>query len=178
MTDTTVVPPMLSPEQIEANKATEAAVKAAEAAAKKTAKEAENKAKAEAKAAEKAAKLEARNAEKQAKIQAKADAKAAAEAAKASAQMPKQNDVRRPKPETTCGKCWATYDAISNRNGRPASISEALAELRPQGVNDATSRTQYAHWRKYNGVSGRVEAPKPAVAVSPTEPVKEGETVA
>lgn len=170
-----VAPPPLTAEQIAQAKAAELAQKAAEAAARKAAKEEENRVKAAQKAEEKAKREAARAEERAAKIAEKAAQKAAAEKAKADSKMPEMNGVRRPKPDTICGRNWATYDAISAQMGRPCAISEAMAVLRPQGVNDATIRTQYAHWRKYNGVTGRVVPPPPApvippVAVAPAPP--------
>jgi hypothetical protein len=129
-------------------KADAAAKKAEKAAAKKAEKEAAAKAKADAKEAEKAKK--------------EAEKKAAAEAQK----QPEQNDVRRPKPDTLCGKAWAAYDAISAKNGAPATIKEAIAALKGTVDAEATVRTQYARWRKFHGISGRVAAPAPA----PTPP--------
>ena len=146
MTDQTVAPPTpMSPEELAAKAAELAAAKAAEAAARKAVKDEENRQKAAQKAAEKAAREASRAEERAAKIAQKAADKAAAEAAKSANKMPTQNGVRRPKPDTICGRNWATYDEISARNGAPASISEAMAVLRAQGVNDATIRTQYAH---------------------------------
>jgi hypothetical protein len=110
-------------------------------------------------AAKKAEKAAAKKAEKEAAAKAKADAKEAQK-------QPEQNDVRRPKPDTLCGKAWAAYDAISAKNGAPATIKEAIAALKGTVDAEATVRTQYARWRKFHGISGRVAAPAPA----PTPP--------
>lgn len=148
----------------------------AEKAAKLAAKEAAKTAKLEAAAAKKVekdaakvAKTEASTAAKAAKVQAKLDAKAAAVAAKEASKQPVKNDVRRPKPETVCGRCWAVYDQLSNERGSPAAIADAKAVLEAQGINEATIRTQYAHWRKFNEVSGRIESVNaPVAAEQPT----------
>ncbi len=143
---------MATPEEIAAAKAAkeqEAAAKKAAAASAKAAKDAE-------KAAAKAAKEAEAAAAKAAKEKAKADA----EAAKAANKPPEQNGVTRPKPETLCGKAWATFDAISTKNGAPASIAEAKEHPSLAGMAEATIRTQYARWRKFYGVTGRVDAPK------------------
>jgi membrane protein involved in colicin uptake len=116
---------------------------------------------AEKKAEKDKAKLEAaakRQADKDAKVAAKAQAKADALAAKEAKKQPQQNGVTRPKPETTCGKCWAEYDRLAGERGGVAAIADAKPALTAQGINDATIRTQYAHWRKYNGIKGRVES--------------------
>ena len=172
-----------TPEQIAAEQA--AAEKAAKAAAEKeakakekaekaaAAKEAKEKAAAE-KAAKAAAEKEAKEkaaAEKAAKAaaekEAKEKAKAEAEAAKAAAKMPEQNGVRRPKPETLCGKAWAIFDSISAKNGSPASIKESLEVARAQNLNEGNVKAEYARWRKFYAISGRVAAPEVAKPVAP-----------
>lgn len=133
----------------EAAAAAKAAAKA-EAAAKKAAdREAAALKKAEEKAAKEAAKAEA------------AAAKAAAmEAAKASRQQPEQNGVRRPKPETQCGRIWDLADKLSNEIAAPVSIAVLMTEAHKNGLlEDNTIKTQYARWRKFHGVVGRVAAP-------------------
>lgn len=145
-----------TPEQVKAEAEAKAQAKAAEKAAAKAAREEE---KAKKKAEKDAAKLKAkeeREAAKQAKIKAKEDAKAAKEAAK----QPEQNGVRRPKADTICGKAWAVFDQLSQQSGAPATIGDSLKNA--GGIAEATVRTQYARWRKFHGISGRVEAPKPA----------------
>ncbi len=94
---------------------------------------------------------------KQAKADAKAAAKVAAKAAKEAAKQPKQNDVRRPKPNTTTGKVWAIFDDLSAKSGSPALIGDSLKAA--TGVPEATVRTQYARWRKFHGIVGRTSAP-------------------
>lgn len=147
-----------------------AAVKAAEKAqkdAEKAQKAAENKAKKEAEAAEKKAKKEAEKAEKEAKKAAekaeKEQAKAAKLAAKESNKMPEQNGIRRPKPDTETGKVWALADAISASLGQPTPIANLLKDGQAQGLNDSTIRTQYARWRAFHGITGRVSLPTPSV---------------
>lgn len=142
------------------------------AAAEKAAKDAEKaaaKAKKEADAAEKKAKKEAEKAEKEAaKLKEKADkeaAKAAKEAEKANSKMPEQNGVRRPKPDTLCGKAWGIFDGISAKNGAPASIKESLDAARAAGLNEGNVKAEYARWRKFYAISGRIAAQAPAAPV-------------
>lgn len=128
----------------------------------KTAKSADDKAGKAVTKAEGAAKTEA---EKLAKAQEKAAAKPAVE------KQPTQNDITRPKPDSMTGKAWAIFDQISATNKQPASIGEALPQATAAGINEATTRTQYARWRKFNGVTGRVEGPKaPEVPAAPPAP--------
>lgn len=145
----------------------EKAAKAAAAAEAKAKREAEKEAKAAERAAAKAAK-EAAKAEAKAKKEADKLAKLeAAKAAKEANKMPEQNGIRRPKPDGLCGQAWDIFDKVSAKNGQPASIKESMEISRAKGLNDANVRAEYARWRKFNGVSGRVEPPKP-VSTEPT----------
>ena len=151
-------------EQAAAAKAAEKAQKEAEKAEKAAA----NKAKKEAEAAEKKAKKEAEKAEKEAKKAAekaeKEQAKAAKVAAKEANKMPEQNGIRRPKPDTETGKVWALADSISASLGQPTPIANLLKDGQAQGLNDSTIRTQYARWRAFHGITGRVSLPTPPAA--------------
>lgn len=86
----------------------------------------------------------------------KAAKKAELQAAKEAAKGPEQNGVRRPKSDTVIGKVWELLDAASAKKQAPA----ALADVKDTAtdINPATLRTQYARWRKFNGVAGRVAA--------------------
>lgn len=164
---------MSDSEKTEEQKAAEAAA----AAQKKAEKDEATRLKKEQKAAEAAAKKEAKAAEKAAKEQEKKDAAAAKAAEKAAAaeakkanQMPESNGVRRPKPDTLCGKAWAIFDEISAKNGSAASIAEALKVSNEQGLNEGNVKAEYARWRKFFGVSGRIPAPSaPAPDAQPTQ---------
>lgn len=138
-------------EQLDAEKAQLADQKAAEKAAKDAEREA---AKAAAKA-EREALREAKKAEREAE-------KARIIAEREANRMPLQNDVRRPKPETLCGQAWAIFDDVSQRNGSPATIGESLEISRSQGLNDSNVRAEYARWRKFHGITGRLVAPAQA----------------
>ena len=154
-------------EQIAEEKAALEAKKAAEKEAKEQAK-AEAKAKREAEAAERKAAREAEKEAKKAEREALREAKKAereAEKARIKAEkeanrMPEQNGVRRPKPETLCGQAWAIFDSVSQQNGEPASIGESMEISRAQGLNDGNVRAEYARWRKFHGITGRIAAPK------------------
>ena len=154
----------------EALKKAEAEAKAKVKAEKAAAAAAEKEARAKKKADEKAAKEAKKKEEADKKAAEKAAKEAAKEAAKTQGKMPMQNDVRRPKPESTCGKCWAVYDDLSTKRGSPCAIADAKKILDGMGINEATIRTQYAHWRKFNGVSGRVEAVAAPVPPAPPAP--------
>ena len=89
----------------------------------------------------------------------KAAEKAKREAEKEANRMPEQNGVRRPQPETACGRAWALMDKISAKLGQPAPISHVLAVAGRHELNVDTVKTQYARWKKFNGVTGRVALP-------------------
>ena len=148
-------------------------------AAEKAKKAAEAKAAKEAKAAEAKAKKEADKAAKEAKKAAEKAAKEAAKAEKAEkalvAKMPEQNGIRRPKPDTETGKVWGLADSISASLGQPTPIANLLVAGQAQGLNDSTIRTQYARWRAFHGITGRVALP---AAVPPVAPAAETEPAA
>ena len=145
--------------------AVDPSVAAAEAAAAK-------KAAAEQKAAEKKAAAEQKKAEREAekkkKAEEKAAAKAAKEAEKEANKMPEQNGVRRPKPETLCGKVWAEADRLSNALGQATPVRNLIDSMVPQGMNEGNIKAEYARWRKFNGITGRVALPKPKPAPATT----------
>lgn len=161
---------------LEAAKAT---LKAAEGDAKTAAKAAADQAKTvldQAKAAAKTAKSDVSKAEKalnKAKKAADAEARASTKKAAKPARekLPTQNGVARPKGDTATGRAWTIFDDVSRANGTPASIGEAMPLAKSQGINEATVRTQYARWRKYNNVSGRIAAPAAAPAAQTTDAV-------
>ena len=142
-----------------------AADKAASDKAAKDAEKAAAKLKKETEAAE-------RKAKKEAEKEAKEAEKAQKEAEKAANKMPEQNGVRRPKPDTLCGKAWAIFDGISAKNGAPASIKESLEAARADGLNEGNVKAEYARWRKFYAISGRIAAPTtdaPAETAATTE---------
>ncbi len=146
-------------EQIAAEKAAEKARIAAEKKAAKEAKDAEKAAEKQRKAEEAAAKKAEAEAKKAEAAAEKERKKAAAEAAREAAKQPMQNGIRRPKPEGKCGQAWAIFDAVSAKNGSPASIGESMEIAKAEGQNEANVRAEYARWRKFHGLSGRIEDP-------------------
>lgn len=159
--------------------AAKAEEKRAQQEAAKAERDAKRAAKAEAKAAEKARLAEEREAAKQAREAEKAAREAEREASK----MPEQNGMRRPRPDTKTGRIWAVLDERSTAEGRPVAISEVFADLVAAGNREATVRTQYAYWRKFHGITGRIEnpnkapkAPKAAKVETPVETAVESNT--
>ena len=161
-----------------AEKETKAAAKATEKQAKAEQKEAERKTKAEAKVKEKAEKATAKTAEIAAKKAEKDEANVARKkerddktaarkaeketkaAERQSNQMPEQHGIRRPRPGTVCGNVWGLADKLSGELSQPVPIANLLEAATAEKINEATCRTQYARWRVYNSVTGRVSLPK------------------
>jgi hypothetical protein len=67
-----------------------------------------------------------------------------------------QNGIVRPGENTVCGKIWATADAISLQMHGVCAIAALKEHPETKDVNDATLKTQYAKWRKFNFVTGRL----------------------
>lgn len=88
---------------------------------------------------------------------------AEAEAKKAASQMPEQNGVRRPRPDSLCGQAWALMDECSSRLQQPVPVSFVLQLAPGYGLNEGNIKTEYARWKKFNAVDGRVDIPLPEV---------------
>lgn len=119
--------------------------------------EAERVAKKEAAEKEKAQRAEEREAKRKEREAEKAKKAAEREANR----MPEQHGVRRPKPTTKCGQAWAIMDEVSKELAQPAPIAQVLERAVKAGLNEGNVKAEYARWRKFNGVTGRVSLPKP-----------------
>jgi len=80
-----------------------------------------------------------------------------------------RNGITRPAAGTVTGKVWAEADAITVKHGRPATIAE-LKVMLPQ-INLHTVKTQYARWRQFNDVKGRVSVVSAPAVVMPENTV-------
>lgn len=67
-----------------------------------------------------------------------------------------QNGVTRPAENTLCSKIWSTADAISAATHSVCPIAALKEHEDMKAVNDHTVKTQYAKWRQFNGVVGRL----------------------
>lgn len=141
-----------------AQKQAEKEAKAAAAAEAKAAKDAERAAKKAAAEAEKESKKAEREAAKAAKEQAKLNAKAAKEASR----QPEQNGIRRPGPDGLCGQVWTLADSLSASLGQAVPIANLLESGVAAGLNPSNIRTEYARWKKFHGLTGRITAPEAA----------------
>lgn len=100
--------------------------------------------------------------EAKAKPAAKAEKPAKAKAEKAPVvKMPEQNGIRAPKADTACGKVWALCDQMSKKLGGPTPVAPVFEKLVAEGANGNNVKAEYARWRKFHGVTGRVVAEKP-----------------
>lgn len=75
-----------------------------------------------------------------------------------------RNGVVRPKPETACGRIWAKADEMSAAAKGPVACVDLINALTPLGYVEPTIRTQYARWRKFYNVTGRVVSESKALA--------------
>lgn len=71
-------------------------------------------------------------------------------------QMPEQNGIRRPQPHTLCGQAWAVMDKLSAEKQGPVAINDLLIETNKAGLHPGNVKAEYARWRKFHGVTGRV----------------------
>lgn len=161
---------------VAAQKQAEKEAKVADAAEAKVAKDAERAAKKAAAEAEKEAKKAEREAAKQAKIDAKAAGVAEREAAKAAkeqakldgkaakeaSRQPEQNGIRRPGPDGLCGQVWTLADTLSASLGQAVPIANLLEAGVAAGLNPSNIRTEYARWKKFHGLTGRITTPEAA----------------
>jgi septal ring factor EnvC (AmiA/AmiB activator) len=99
------------------------------------------------------AEREAKKAAKKAELEAK-------KAERESNRMPEQNGIRRPKPNTLCGRVWGLADNLSQKFGQPTPISELLESAKSEGLNEGNVKAEYARWRKFHGITGRVSLQK------------------
>ena len=67
---------------------------------------------------------------------------------------PEQNGLKRPSAGSTCAIIWDTCDRITSERQSTCTSAELFNAL--QGYNECTLRTQYARWRQFNGITGRL----------------------
>lgn len=74
-----------------------------------------------------------------------------------------QNGIKRPLAGPgICATMWATFDAITAKQGSPCTIAQAKVAM--PDYNVVNMQGEYASWRKFNGITGRVVAPVVAAA--------------
>lgn len=71
------------------------------------------------------------------------------------------NGVKRPSAGTFCANVWDLAQSMSHLSEtgphiRIATLSEVMKAAEARGINKFTARTQYARWRVFNGITGRL----------------------
>ncbi len=73
-----------------------------------------------------------------------------------------RNGIKRPSAGTVCDQVWAIATELSNGDEQPrtriATLSEVVKAAEAKGINKYTARTQYARWRGFHGIVGRVSS--------------------
>jgi hypothetical protein len=73
---------------------------------------------------------------------------------------PEANGVKRPSAGTVCDQVWQIATELSNGDEKPstriATLSEVVKASEAKGINKFTARTQYARWRVFHGITGRL----------------------
>lgn len=71
---------------------------------------------------------------------------------------PTANGITQPSAGTTCAKVWDLCTLLSDHLKTTVSLSVLVKTAEEQGINKFTARTQYACWRKFNNITGRIGA--------------------
>lgn len=85
---------------------------------------------------------------------------------------PEQNGVKRPSAGGMCRAVWDACWAQQAETGEVPTAKWVKEKAAAMGWNPNNASIEYYQWRKFNGISGRVAAPKPAA-----EPAAEAATV-
>lgn len=80
---------------------------------------------------------------------------------------PEQNGLKRPSKGSTCAIIWDTCDRITSESSATCTSAQLFNAL--QGYNDCTLRTQYARWRQFNGITGRLPGQNKVATKLPAE---------
>jgi hypothetical protein len=66
------------------------------------------------------------------------------------------NGIKRPSEGTICANVWELCASMQEETARTPALSEVVSRAQLLGINQFTARTQYACWRKFNGITGVV----------------------
>lgn len=76
---------------------------------------------------------------------------------------PMQNGIKRPSEGGLCRAVWDFCDAAREKNGgTPPTAKDVKAYAETVGWNMNNACIEFYQWRKYNGITGRAPAAKPA----------------
>lgn len=85
--------------------------------------------------------------------------------AKIEKNRPESNGVKRPSAGTICAQVWDIAASMSNisesgrdNSGSTPTLSQVVKAAESVGINKFTARTQYARWRVFHGITGRIVA--------------------
>lgn len=78
-----------------------------------------------------------------------------------------RNGIKRPSKGSMCSIIWDTADKITAESGKTCTSADLHNAL--QGYNDFTLRTQYARWRAFNGITGRLPGQTKTSSKNPSE---------
>lgn len=71
--------------------------------------------------------------------------------------QPQQNGIRKPFKGTSSYEVWALADKLTAKLGSPTPIAPLLKKLVDcKHFNLNSVRNEYARWRKFHGISGRI----------------------
>lgn len=84
----------------------------------------------------------------------------------------RQNGVTMPQAGGKTRAPWDIATRLSEQLNRPATRDEVLKACEAAGIAKGTRETQYSHWKKYHGLTGRVvpTTKNAAPAAPPTAP--------
>lgn len=69
-----------------------------------------------------------------------------------------QNGMKRPVDGGPSHKIWDAADAAAEALSRTPALGDIIKPLVDSGIKEATVKAAYAHWRKFHGITGRVES--------------------
>jgi hypothetical protein len=86
-------------------------------------------------------------------------------AAKVQVNRSEQNGVKHPSEGTICDQVWVIAQNLSgfvaegkaSDHSKVATLSQVVKAAEAAGINKYTARTQYARWRVFNGILGRLQ---------------------
>lgn len=88
---------------------------------------------------------------------------------------PEQNGVKRPSAGGMCRAVWDACWAQQAETGEVPTAKWVKEKAAAMGWNPNNASIEYYQWRKFNGISGRVAAPKPAAETAAEAPKVEAQ---
>lgn len=80
-----------------------------------------------------------------------------------------RNGIARPKNGSKTGRVWEIADSISGASGKPAERKPVFEACAKEGINPATTATQFGLWRGYYGLVSK-RGPRQPKAADPAAP--------